>query len=63
MKRFREEVGEGSILCLDIVNVNWMDPKQVKAYHEGHKFLMCVDLTGKAARIMGEVLDFAETKK
>jgi len=63
MKRFREEVGGGSILCRDFVNVNWMDPKQVKAYHEGDKFLNCVQITGKAARIMGEVLDFAESKK
>ena len=63
MKRFREEIGGGSILCRDFVNVNWMDPKQVKAYHEGDKFLNCVQIPGKAARIMGEVRDFAESKK
>jgi C_GCAxxG_C_C family probable redox protein len=63
MKRFREEAGEGSILCSDIVDVNWMDPKQVKDYRGGEKFLKCAGLTGKAARILGEVLDFAETKK
>jgi C_GCAxxG_C_C family probable redox protein len=63
MKRFREEVAKGSILCRDIVNVNWMDPKQTKAYYEAGNFLTCVELVGKAARIVGEVLDFAETKK
>jgi len=63
MKRFREEAGGGSILCRDIANVNWADPKQVKAYHEGEKFLKCAGLTGKAARIAGEVLDFTEAKK
>ncbi len=63
MKRFREEVGGGSILCRDFVNVNWMDPKQVKEYQEGDKFLQCVEIAGKAARIMGEVLDFVESKK
>ena len=63
MKRFREEAGEGNILCRDIVNVNWMDPQQAKAYHEGEKFLKCAGIAGKAARIAGEVLDFTEAKK
>lgn len=63
IKRFREEAGDGSLLCRDIVNVNWMDSKQARAYREGEKFLKCAELTGKAARILGEVLDFAETKK
>ena len=63
LKRFRKEVGEGSILCRDFVGVDWTDPKQVQAYREGEKFLKCTDLTGKTARIVGEVLDFAESKK
>jgi C_GCAxxG_C_C family probable redox protein len=63
MKRFREEVGGGSILCRDFVDVDWADPKQVRDYQEGEKFLQCVEIVGKAARIMGEVLDSAESKK
>lgn len=59
MKRFREEITRGSILCRDIANVNWMDQNQVKEYREGQKREDCKKLTGKTARLIGEIIERA----
>jgi C_GCAxxG_C_C family probable redox protein len=35
IRRFKGEIGKDTILCRDIVNVNWMDQNQVKEYRQG----------------------------
>jgi len=57
MKRFKEEVTDGKTLCRDIAGVDWRDQGQVKKFHEGDKFRSCQTLTGKTARIIGELLE------
>jgi C_GCAxxG_C_C family probable redox protein len=57
MKRFREEIANGSIICRDIVNVNWMDQNQVKEYREGQKRRDCKKLTGRTAKLVGEIIE------
>jgi len=56
-KRFRKELGSGSILCRDIAGVDWKDQEQRDAFHKGEKFLACRDLTANAARILGELFE------
>jgi hypothetical protein len=59
MKRFKGEIANGSILCRDIVNVNWMDQNQVKEYREGQKHKDCRKLTARTAKIVGEIIERA----
>ncbi len=56
-KRFREELGNGSILCRDIAGVDWRDQEQREKFHKSEKFLACRDLTANAARILGELFE------
>jgi len=60
MKRFREEITDDKILCRDLVNVDWMDLNQVKSYRGSDKFEYCRILTGKTARLVGEILEKAQ---
>lgn len=57
-ERFEKEVVErgGSIDCRDIAGVDWKNKKEVRAFREGEGRIRCVNLTGKAARILGEVM-------
>lgn len=57
MKRFREEVADGKILCRDIAKVDWRDQDQVRHFREGGKRDECQILTGKTAKIIGEILE------
>lgn len=57
MKRFRAEVTEDKILCRDLVNVDWADIHQVLQYRGGDKFAYCRELTGKTAKLVGEILE------
>jgi C_GCAxxG_C_C family probable redox protein len=57
IKRFKEEVTDGRILCRDIAGVNWRDKDQVTKFHEGEGFRHCQALAGKTARIIGELLE------
>jgi C_GCAxxG_C_C family probable redox protein len=57
MKRFREQVSDGKLLCRDIAGVNWRDQDQVKKYNEGEKFRSCQILAGKTAKLIGELLE------
>ena len=59
MKRFKGEIANGSILCKDIVNVNWMDQNQVKEYREGPKRENCKKLTSRTAKLIGEIIEQA----
>ncbi len=58
-KRFEKEVVAkwGSINCLDITGVDWKDRDQMKAFYEGEGAIQCADNTGKAAGILGELLE------
>jgi len=60
LKRFREEVTDDKILCRDLVNVDWMDLNQIKSYRGSDKFEYCRMLTGKTAKIVGEILEKAQ---
>ncbi len=57
MKRFKGEIAGGNILCRDIVNVNWVDQNQVKEYREGEKREYCKKLTGRTAKLLGEIIE------
>lgn len=57
MKRFKEEVAEGKLLCRDIAGVNWRDREQAKKFQEGEKFRSCQALAGKTAKIVGELME------
>lgn len=56
-KRFRNEIGKGSILCRDIAGVDWRDQEQRDQFHNSEKFLACRDVTANAARILGELFE------
>ena len=58
-RRFENEVADGcnSINCRDIADVDWKDPIQANAFSKGNGRVMCASYTGKAARILGEVLE------
>ena len=57
LKRFGKEIVGGNILCRDIVQVNWLDPAQVKEYGQGEKFFKCKTLVGKTAGLIGELIE------
>lgn len=61
LRRFREEVGDGAILCRDIAGVDWLDPVQAAAFRTGPKYRHCRALTGKTARLIGELLGQADS--
>lgn len=63
LKRFRAELGGGSIHCRDLAGVDWRDPEQAKKFRNGEKYLACRDLTANAARILGELLDEARAAR
>ena len=57
--RFEKEVAGtwGSVNCRDIAGVDWKDRDQTIAFYKGEGAVQCVNNTGKAARILGEVLE------
>jgi len=58
-KKFQDEVMAewGSVNCRDITGVDWKDPVQMKAFRREGGRLRCANSTGKAARILGEILE------
>jgi len=58
-KRFEKEVVAkwGSVNCRDIAGVDWSNQEEVLAFYKGDGITQCVNNTGKAARILGEVLE------
>ena len=58
-KRFETAVvgSWGSVHCRDIAGVDWRDRKQTKAFYKGGGHDKCAGSTGKAARILGEVME------
>jgi C_GCAxxG_C_C family probable redox protein len=55
--RFRDEIGQGKLYCRDIAGVDWSDVAAVKAFYKSEKILACRDLTGAAARLLGEFME------
>ena len=56
--RFAKEVVEKEgINCRDITGVDWSDRDQAKAFYKGEGAIRCADNTGKAAQILGEILE------
>lgn len=64
-KQFENEVAKkyGSINCRDIAGADWSDPEQTKAFYKGERRYECSRNTGKAARILGEVIEKYLDKK
>jgi C_GCAxxG_C_C family probable redox protein len=58
-RRFETEVAGqyGSVNCRDIARVDWRDREAVKAFYAGEGAQECARNTGKAARILGEVIE------
>ena len=58
-KRFENEVAGkwGSINCRDITGVDWRNRDQARAFRKREGRVQCANLTGKAARILGEVME------
>lgn len=59
-KRFEAEAVEdsGSVKCRDITGVtDWRDKSQARGFYKGEGVVQCRANTGKAARILGEVLE------
>ena len=58
-KRFAGEVTSewGSVNCRDITGLDWKDPEQTRAFYKGEGVVQCAGNTGKAARILGEILE------
>lgn len=62
-RRFADEVvgAVGSVNCRDITGCDWSDAEQTRAYYRGEGVKRCAENAGKAARILGEILeDFLE---
>ena len=57
LKRFKEEIGQGKIYCRDIAGVDWTDVDAVKAFYKSEKILVCRELTGATARLLGEFME------
>jgi C_GCAxxG_C_C family probable redox protein len=58
--RFEAEVtnDSGSVDCRDITGVDdWTDRKKRRAFYKGGGVVKCTGNTGKAARILGEVIE------
>jgi C_GCAxxG_C_C family probable redox protein len=63
MQRFKDEVANGKILCRDIAQVDWRDQDQVRYFRESGKNIECQILTGKTAKIIGEILEQSLAEK
>lgn len=60
LERFREIVkNHGGIHCRDIVNVDWKDREQAKAFYESEKVLECRRVIGDTVEMLGELLERA----
>ena len=56
--RFETEVVETEgINCRDIAGVDWSDRDQARAFYKGEGAIRCANYTGKAAQILGEILE------
>ena len=58
-RRFESEVAgaHGSVNCRDIAKVDWRNKEQARNFYTGGGATECARSTGKAARILGEVIE------
>jgi C_GCAxxG_C_C family probable redox protein len=56
MRRFKEEIGRGSINCRDIAGVDWADPEATKRFYRSEKLMDCIRISGETSRLLGEFL-------
>ena len=58
-RRFENEVAGpyASVNCRDIAKVDWRNKEQAQKFYAGPGAKECAQNTGKAARILGEVID------
>lgn len=58
-RRFESEIAgpHGSVNCRDIAKVDWKNKEQVKDFYTGAGAKGCANSTGKAARILGEIIE------
>lgn len=63
LRRFKEEIGRGSILCRDIIGVDWKDRNQSSNFHASEKYRECLRITRETAKIIGEMLDKYQAEK
>lgn len=60
LSRFREIVKDhGGIRCRDIVDVDWKDREQARAFYKSEKVLECGRIVGDTVRMVGELLQRA----
>ncbi len=57
VKRFREEIGGGSIYCRDLAKVDWKDPEATRKFYRSENLQDCIRMSGKAAKLLGEFLE------
>jgi C_GCAxxG_C_C family probable redox protein len=58
LDRFREIVkNHGGIRCRDIVDVDWKDREQAKAYYKSEKVLECGRIIADTVQMLGELLE------
>ncbi len=62
LKLFREELSGGRLLCREIAAVDWTDSSQVKEYRESDRREFCRIMTGKTAKLAGELLEKAQAE-
>jgi len=55
--RFEKEVAGGSVNCRDMIGVDWSDRDQAVAFYKSDKVVLCRENTGKAALILGELME------
>jgi len=65
LRHFKEEITKGSILCRDIIGVDWQDRNQARNFHGSEKYRECLRITGETAEMVGKILDRyrAETRR
>ncbi len=61
VERFAHEIGGGTILCREIIHVDWTDREQVREFYRG-KSQTCVALVGRTARLLGEMIESTAAK-
>lgn len=57
LRCFRDRIGPGSILCSDIIGVDWKDKNQTRSFYGSEKYKECLRITGDTAKLVGEKID------
>jgi len=54
--RFTREIGGGTILCREIIRVDWTNRDQVREFYR-EKSVSCIELVGRTAYLLGETIE------